>query len=154
MRLVEEDTRAPLSFDQLAVRDSLPVRTHGPYTIEDAVRWAGLQENSQRLHYDRDHVREHNGLRTFIASGAYRQALLLRLLTDVTGPHGQVNSLSVRHTKATFEGDYIRYSAVVIEKSLVDGAGRVTLGVSAANQDDVEVMRGTAVVTLARGTHG
>ena len=73
-------------------------------TIVDTVRWAGLQENWQHLHYDRDHVRQHNGLKTFIASGAYRQALLMRMLTDWIGPRGWLQKISIRHTYSTFEG--------------------------------------------------
>ena len=72
--------------DQVQIGDSIPPREHGPLTIVDTVRWAGLQENVQHLHFDRDHVRQHNGLPTFIASGAYRQALLIRMLTDWIGP--------------------------------------------------------------------
>ena len=59
----------PIYFDDVTVGDPIPPREYGPLTIVDTVRWAGLQENWQHLHYDRDHVREHNGLSTFIASG-------------------------------------------------------------------------------------
>jgi CheY-like chemotaxis protein len=48
-------------FDDIAVGDTIPARDYGPLTIVDTVRWAGLQENWQHLHYDRDHVRQHNG---------------------------------------------------------------------------------------------
>ena len=57
-----------------------------------------------------DHVREHNGLKTFIASGAYRQALLMRMLTDWIGPRGWLQKISLRHTYTTFEGDLMRLS--------------------------------------------
>ena len=73
-------------FEDVQVNTELVTREYGPLTIIDTVRWAGLQENTQQLHYDRDWVREHAGLRTFIASGAYRQALLMRMLTDWAGP--------------------------------------------------------------------
>lgn len=104
-------------FEDIDVGDSIPVRRHGPLTIVDTVRWAGLQENSQHLHYDRDHVREHNGLKTFIASGAYRQALLMRMLTDWIGPRGWLQKISLRHTYSTFEGDLMRFSGKVIKIS-------------------------------------
>ena len=73
-------------FNDIQPGFELPSRTYGPLTIVDTVRWAGLQENWQHLHFDRDHVCEHSGLRIFIASGAYREALLMRLLTDWIGP--------------------------------------------------------------------
>src|SRR5215208_5496517 len=92
-------------FEDVQVGAELPSAQHGPLTIVDTVRWAGLQENWQHLHYDRDHVREHNGLGTFIASGAYRQALLMRMLTDWIVPQGRLSKISVRQTYSTFEGD-------------------------------------------------
>jgi len=79
-----------LYFEEIEPGDSAPSRQYGPLTIVDTVRWAGLQENWQHLHFDRDHVQRHNGLRTFIASGAYRQALLMRMLTDWIGPRGML----------------------------------------------------------------
>src|SRR5258706_4443815 len=96
-------------FDDVAVGDVIPPRDHGPLTIVDTVRWAGLQENCQHLHYDRDHVREHSCLRTFIASGAYRQALLIRMLTDWIGPHGWLRQITIRHTYSTFEVDSMSF---------------------------------------------
>ena len=108
-----------LYFEDINVGDPIPSREYGPLTIVDTVRWAGLQENTQHLHYDRDHVREHNGLPTFIASGAYRQALLIRMLTDWIGPRGWLRKISVRHTYSTFEGDLMSFGGRVVEKSLI-----------------------------------
>ena len=104
-------------FDDINVGGSIPSRDYRPLTIVDTVRWAGLQENVQHLHFDRDHVRQHNGLRTFIASGAYRQALLIRMLTDWIGPRGWLCKINVRHTYSTFEGDMMRFFAQVVDKS-------------------------------------
>ena len=86
-------------FEDVTVGDAIPPREHGPLTIVDTVRWAGLQENWQHLHYDRDHVREHNGLKTFIASGAYRQALLIYQQTRSKKTHmnGAANKLDVQY---------------------------------------------------------
>src|SRR5436853_7652397 len=106
-----------LYFEDANVGDLFPGREYGPLTIVDTVRWAGLQENWQHLHFDRDHVREHNGLPTFIASGAYRQALLMRLVTDWIGPRGHLRKLSLRHTASTYEGDLMRFSGEVVAKS-------------------------------------
>src|SRR2546430_5899920 len=105
-----------LSFDDVNVGDSIPSREYGPLTIVNTVRWAGLQENTQHLHYDRDHVREHNGLPTFIASGAYRQALLIRTLTDWIGSRGWLRKINVRHTYLTVEGEMRKFGGRVIER--------------------------------------
>ena len=135
-------------FDDVAIGDSIPAREHGPLTIVDTVRWAGLQENWQRLHYDRDHVREHNGLKTFIASGAYRQALLIRMLTDWIGPRGWLRKISVRHTYSTFEGDMMRFSARIAEKSPNIADPWVICELQGGNQDDKKILTGRCTLIL------
>src|SRR5688572_11167627 len=104
-----------LYFEDVHPGDCLPEREYGPLTLVDTVRWAGLQENWARLHFDRDYVRQHSNLKSFIASGAYRQALLVRMLTDWMGPRGLLYKLSLRHTHPTFEGDLMRYSGKILE---------------------------------------
>jgi acyl dehydratase len=137
-----------LYFDDIIVGDSIPGREYGPLTIVDTVRWAGLQENTQHLHYDRDHVREHNGLRTFIASGAYRQALLIRMLTDWIGPHGWLRKISVRHTYSTFEGDSMRFGGQVVEKSTDRSDRWIACDIKGANQEGREILIGRCTLLL------
>ena len=138
----------PIYFEDVDVGTRLPTRQHGPLTIVDTVRWAGLQENSQHLHFDRDHVREHNGLRTFIASGAYRQALLMRLVTDWIGPRGMLCKLSLRHTYSTFEGDRMRFAGTVADKSLDAADPWLDLDLRGHNQDDRQILIGRCTVLL------
>jgi acyl dehydratase len=139
-----------LYFDDINVGDSIPSREYGPLTIVDTVRWAGLQENTQHLHYDRDHVREHNGLPTFIASGAYRQALLIRMLTDWIGPRGWLRKISVRHTYSTFEGDLMRFSGRVIEKSADPLDLWILCEIEGKNQEALQILTGRCTLILPR----
>jgi acyl dehydratase len=139
-----------IHFDDVAVGDFIPAREYGPLTIVDTVRWAGLQENWQHLHYDRDHVREHNGLKTFIASGAYRQALLMRMLTDWIGPRGWLKKISVRHTYSTFEGDMMRFSARIAEKSIDTADPWIICELHGTNQDDQQILSGRGTLILPR----
>ena len=139
-----------LYFDDINVGDMIPGREYGPLTIVDTVRWAGLQENTQHLHYDRDHVREHNGLRTFIASGAYRQALLIRTLTDWISPRGWLRKISVRHTYSTFEGDTMRFGGLVIEKSNDSEDLWIACEVEGKNQEGQQILGGRCTVVLPR----
>jgi acyl dehydratase len=129
-------------FEDINVGESIPGREYGPLTIVDTVRWAGLQENWQHLHYDRDHVRQHNGLRTFIASGAYRQALLIRMLTDWIGPLGWLKKISVRHTYSTFEGDTMRFDSRVVEKSADPSDPWIACELEGKNQDGKQILTG------------
>jgi acyl dehydratase len=137
-----------LYFEDINVGDSIPSREYGPLTIVDTVRWAGLQENTQHLHYDRDHVREHNGLPTFIASGAYRQALLIRMLTDWIGPRGWLRKISVRHTYSTFEGDLMRFGGQVVEKSSDTSDSWVTCEIEGSNQNSRQILTGRCTLLL------
>lgn len=137
-------------FEDVSIGELIPARQHGPLTIVDTVRWAGLQENSQHLHFDRDHVRAHNGLPTFIASGAYRQALLIRMLTDWIGPRGWLRKISVRHTYSTFEGDMMKFSARVAQKSLDPSDLWVDCELEGRNQDDKQILTGRCRVILPR----
>jgi acyl dehydratase len=137
-----------LYFDDINAGDLIPDREYGPLTIVDTVRWAGLQENTQHLHYDRDHVREHNGLRTFIASGAYRQALLIRMLTDWIGPLGWLKKISLRHTYSTFEGDKMYFSGRVVEKSADLSDSWIACDIRGKNQDGREILTGRCTLRL------
>ena len=137
-------------FEDINVGDSIPGREYGPLSIVDTVRWAGLQENTQHLHYDRDHVREHNGLPTFIASGAYRQALLIRSLTDWIGPRGWLRKISVRHTYSTFEGDMMKFGGRVIELSTDLSDSWIACGLEGRNQADKQILTGRCTLILPR----
>lgn len=135
-------------FNEAQVGDRLPDREYGPLRIEDTVRWAGLQENWARGHYDRDHVRERTGLPSFYASGAYREALLVRLLTDWIGPRGWLRKLSVRQAAPTFEGDLLRYTGVVVERSSSPTDPWLVCDLEGKNQEDRQVVSGRCTVVL------
>ena len=135
-------------FEDISIGDSIPAREYGPLTIVDTVRWAGLQENVQHLHFDRDHVRQHNGLRTFIASGAYRQALLIRMLTDWIGPRGWLRKISVRHTYSTFEGDTMRFFSQIVDKSADSSDPWIVCDLEGRNQEDREILTGRCTLLL------
>jgi acyl dehydratase len=128
----------------------IPPRQFGPLTIVDTVRWAGLQENWQHLHYDRDHVRQHNGLRTFIASGAYRQALLMRMLTDWIGPCGWLKTIGIRHTYSTFEGDLMRFAAKIREKSADSLENWILCDLEGTNQETRQILIGHCTLLLPK----
>lgn len=141
-----------IHFEDIQVGDPCPTREYGPFTIVDTVRWAGLQENWQHLHFDRDHVREHSGLRTFIASGAYREALLIRMLTDWIGPRGLLRTLGIRHISPTFEGDMMRYHGKVAEKSRVSDDPSIICDIEGENQEGHQILVGRCTLILPRAS--
>ena len=137
------------NFEQIQLGDQIPERECGPLTIQETVRWAGFQENSAQLHYDREHARGHSGLKTFIASGEYRQALLMRALTDWIGPRGMIRKLNLRQTYPTFEGDLMRFSAKVIEKSHDASEPWIVCELIGKNQEDHQILTGQCTLLLS-----
>ena len=140
-------------FEDISVGDEIAGAAYGPLTIVDTVRWAGVQENWEQVHWDREFAREHSKLPTFIASGAYRQALLARTLTDWIGPRGVLRKLRLRHTAPTLEGDTIRYSGRVTEISPAAGDPWITCELAGHNQDGKPVLAGSCVLTLPSRVH-
>jgi acyl dehydratase len=130
------------------VGDELVTAEFGPLTIADTVRWAGVQENVERLHFDREFARENSRLRTFIASGGYRQALLARALTDRIGPRGKLLKLRVRHTAPTFEGDYLRYSVRITETANRSEGLAISCDVEGKNQQNEQILVGSCLVLI------
>lgn len=136
-------------FEDVNPGDTIAAASYGPLSIIDTVRWAGVQENWEQLHWDREFAREHSKLPTFIASGAYRQALLARTLTDWIGPRGVLRKLRVRHTAPTLEGDTIIYSGTVAEKSPRIDEPWVFCRLEGHNQDGKPIVTGDCVLLLA-----
>jgi len=137
------------AFGSIAVGDVVVEARYGPLTIDDTVRWAASQEIWERLHFDREFAREHSGQRTFIASGAYRQAMLARAITDWLGPRGVLQKMSIRHTAPTFEGDLMQFIATCVAKSADAADPWIAADVTGTNQDGVTIVTGHVVVRLA-----
>jgi acyl dehydratase len=120
----------------------------GPLTITDTVRWAGVQENDERIHFDREFARQNGRLKTFIMSGGHRQALLVRTLTDAIGPTGQLLRLNVQHRAPTYEGDMLHFSVLVAERTVLAGATKVSCEIVGKNQENQSVLSGSCVLLL------
>ena len=137
-----------LWFEDIEPGHPVPSRTFGPLTIVDTVQWAGFQENWYRLHWDRDFVRERSDVKTFFASGGYREALLVRTVTDWIGLRGVLRKLTVRQSSPTFEGDLILYSGTVAEKSPTPKDPWITCNLEGKNQDHRVILTARCTVIL------
>jgi acyl dehydratase len=143
-----------LWFENVEVGDRVPTREFGPLTIVDTVQWAGFQENWYRLHWDRHFVQERSGLRTFIASGGYREALLIRTVTDWIGARGILRKLTVRQAFPTFEGDLIVYSGTLTEKSQNLNDPWIACDLEGKNQDHRVLLTARCRVILPNRVEG
>lgn len=130
------------------VGDQIVAAEYGPLTIAETVRWAGVQENWDGVHWDRESVREKSNFRTFIASGTFRQALLVRALTDWLGPAGTLKKLKIRHVASTFEGDMQRYSARVTDTSADAEGTLISCEVEGVNQHNERIIVGSCVLQI------
>jgi acyl dehydratase len=135
-------------FEDVEPGTALPAREFGPHTLVSAIRWAGVQENPSPTHTDRERARALRGLKGIIASGAQRETYLSRMLLDWAGPRGDLRKMSLRHTASTFEGDMMRYSATVVEKSPAADDPWIVCELEGKNQDGVEILRGRCTLTL------
>lgn len=128
--------------------DEIVAAQFGPLTIQETVRWAGVQENWDGVHWDRESVRQKSKLRTFIASGTFRQALLTRALTDWMGPMGSLKKLKLRHVAPTYEGDLQRYFARVTDVVTELDRKLVSCDLEGLNQNGERIMVGSCVMAL------
>jgi len=135
-------------FEDVEPGTRLPEREFGPHTLVAAIRWAGVQENPSPTHTDREGARAMRGLKGIITSGAQRESYLARMLMDWVSPRGDLRKLSLRHTASTFEGDMMRYSGTVIEKSPSAHDPWIVCEFEGKNQEGVQILRGQCTLSL------
>lgn len=137
----------PIDLAALSPGDLVADYDHPPLTLVETVRWAGVQENSYDLHFDRDSARR-QGASSFIASGGFRQALLLRAVTDWLGARGRVRRLQIRQTFPTAEGDTMHFEVHVEQLPEDPREAWIACSVTGSNQDGETILTGTCTVTL------
>ena len=135
-------------FEDVEVGMAIPPRDFGPHTLTTAVFWAAVQENAGPLHFDRDHARAVRGAKSIVVSGQLRQSYLVRALLDWAGPRAFVQHMDCRNTAQVFEGDMLRYSAVIVEKSSDPGDPWIVCEFDGKNQDDEQLLRGRCTLLL------
>lgn len=139
---------AQVYFEDVEVGCPLPPCEYGPHDLLTAVFWAGVQENRGLLHLDRDHARAERGAKSIVASGALRQSLLVRALTDWGGPRAFLRRMTIRHVASTYEGDMQCYFMKIIEKSADPQEPWIVVEVDGRNQDGDQIVRSTCTVVL------
>lgn len=135
-------------FEDVEIGAEVTACEYGPHTLVTAVFWAGVQENPALLHLDRDHARRLRGAASIVASGALRQSLLVRTLTDWAGPRAFLRAMTVRHTASTYEGDMQRYAATVVEKSPDPERPWIVCELDGRNQHGEPIVRGRCTLLL------
>ncbi len=124
-------------FDEVTVGDRLPdevVELTPTFVIATALASRDFEE----VHHDRDVARS-KGLDDIFLNILTTNGLCQRLAVDWAGPDAVVRRAKVRLGLPACAGDTLTLSGEVVAAEVVDGAGLVTVEVSA---------------TVARGRHG
>ncbi len=130
------------SFDSLDVGDEAP-----PLVVEDLtrthfVRYAGASGDFNPMHHD-DTIATKVGNPSVFGHGMLTAGLMARVVKDWFGPEA-MRRFQVRFAKQVWPGDTITFSAKVTGKREDGGEHLVDLETTAANQDGVAVLTGTA----------
>jgi acyl dehydratase len=137
-------------FEDVELGTQIPEREYGPHSLVTAVFWASVQENAGPLHFDREYVREFRGAKSVVASGQLRQSFLARTLLDWGGPRAFLRAMNCRNTAQTYEGDMLRYSATVVEKSADPEQPWIVCELDGRNQDGEQILKGRCTLLLPR----
>jgi len=91
------------------------------------------------MHHDKDFARDRNGTPDIFLNTPNQAAWFERYLTDWSGPHGRLGTITFRMAGSVFPGDTMELSGVV-ERTEVDavGCGWVTVAVGLSVDGDVK----------------
>ncbi|QBD80557.1 dehydratase [Ktedonosporobacter rubrisoli] len=141
-------TSGPRYFEDVQVGDAIPQLVKDPVTHLQLVRYAGASGDFNPLHTD-PRIGEEIGTGGIIAHGMLIMGFVGQMLSDYVGPTA-LRKFNVRFKGMTHLGDVITCSGTITSKDEVDGEGRISGKVQAADQNgDVKVV-GSFVAALPR----
>jgi hypothetical protein len=70
------------------------------------------------------------------------------MLTDWIGPRDWLKKINVRHTYSTFEGDMMRFSAWITEKSSDPSNSWIACELAGTNQENKHILTGRSILRL------
>lgn len=131
----------------LEVGDRAPEVRHR-LTRTDLVQYAGASGDLNPMHHDEPKAQA-AGMPSVFGHGMLSMGLVGRALTDWVGV-AALRSFSVRFTTQSWPGDTLTTRLTVTEVRGTDDGGRVAeVDCRLVNQDDADVVAGTALVELA-----
>ena len=142
------DTQLPMKryFEDVEVGEEIPRLVKEPMTHLRLVRYAGASGDFNPLHTD-PKVGEQVGTGGIIAHGMLIMGFVGQLLSDYVGPQA-LRKFDVRFKGMTRLGDVITCSGTITEKTEIDGEGRISGKVQAADQNGEVKVAGTFVAVL------
>lgn len=128
------------------VGECLPVRTFGPVTMTDIVRYQGASGDLNPMHHD-DELARSAGFPAAFSVGMLAAGWLGSYLTEQLGEEN-VWRLRTRFTGLVFRGDTLEASAEVTRLFQHDGKTLVELALHMRTGSGVEVVSGSAEFIL------
>jgi acyl dehydratase len=125
-------------FGDVAAGERLPV-LRCEVTATTVVLGALATRDWRPMHHDREFAQQRNGLRDIFLNTPNQAAWFERYLTDWSGPHGRLGTISFRMGGSVFPGDTMELRGTV-EGTAVDplGCGWVSVAVELSVGDDVK----------------
>lgn len=134
-----------ISFDTLAVGDTLPEVRFGPITRTTLALFAGASGDHNPIHIDSDFAKK-AGMPDVFAHGMLSMAVLGRVLTGFV-PQAQIRSYGVRFTSITQLHQTVTCTGTVSELLEVDGEKRARIALSAATETG-QTLQGHAEIAI------
>ena len=135
-------------FDDVNVGDEIPTLVKSPVTHLQLVRYAGASGDFNPLHTDPE-VGKRIGTGGIIAHGMLIMGFLGQFLSDYVGP-AAIRKFNVRFKGMTRIDDVITCTGTITEKSEVDGEGRISGKIQAADQNGDVKVAGSFTAVLPR----
>jgi acyl dehydratase len=142
------DDWTPPAADEVAVGDTGPELVER-FDLKDFVRYAGASCGFDRIHYDRDFVRE-AGYPDAFAHGMLTAGVVEHMVTDWLGL-ASLARFRTRFLHPLYPGDTLRVRGEVVGKEAVEGGATVEVDLEGLNGDGETVVEGDATARLAAG---
>lgn len=135
--------------DQINVGDEIPSVVRGPMTTGHLVRWASVNGNYARIHWDLPYAMLRQGLPNVVVNGSLKNEYLYILLQRFAGEAGWVRKIYLEHRGMDHPGDTLTIVGKVTEKTERDGFGYVKCEIGLRN-DRGQTTQGWAEVVLPK----
>ncbi len=132
-------------FEDVAVGQEIELKLVP--TTQQLVLWAAGSGDFYQIHYDADFARS-TGLPGLIVHGAFKHALLGRMLHEWVGYGGRIKTWGVSYRGMDEPGQEMTYQGVVTGKRQEGGENLVALDIWTANPEGQRTTPGTATVAL------
>jgi acyl dehydratase len=136
-----------LSARNLGVGDVQEAVVVDNLTRTQIVQYAGASGDYNPIHTDEVFATKVAGYPTVFAHGMLTMAMTGRMLTDWVGD-GRLTAFGVRFSRQVWPGDTLTARATVEAIRAEDGRHFVDLALSTRNQNDEEVISGTATARI------